>query len=401
MRRNLAVITITAVLFGLSFGVYDLVLPLWLKANHVNYVQMGWIFAASNLVMMVLPIVTGWLADHFGRKRFFTAALVACAAACAATPMTARVATQTLLRVLQRAATGVYQSLQEVLIFESHRARFIISIRLARGFEYTCHAVGAVLVWVLIRGHTQSGKLALPLYVACGLLAVSVVLVSGWLREPARDAVEGIKRIRLDPFGLPPVLILLAVFNFVFNLGLSLSHSQMQLLFFYDKFNLAEHQVAWVCMLHRVSLGIPMMLAAFWVTRPSRWLFAATVVLEGVCVSATVFPTSVVGAVAVWFVHDPIGAAIWVPINSWYMQRYARAERRASDVATVLAMSTLGTAIGPIIAGWLAEYGGPVPSFLSGAIDLPFFISGVMVVMSAALLCLLPKAQLERHADTV
>ena len=39
----------------------------------------------------------------------------------------------------------------------------------------------------------------------------------------------------------------------------------------------------------------------------------------------------VVGAVAVWFLHDPIGAAIWVPMNSWYMQHYARPDRRAAD----------------------------------------------------------------------
>jgi len=392
MRRNLIVITITAVLFGLTFGVYDLVLPLWLKTNGINYMQMGWIFAVSNGLMILLPIVTGRLADHFGRKRFFATALACCGAACAATPMTVNVAGQTILRVLQRAATGVYESLQGVLIFETNRAKFLLSIRLARGFEFTCNALGAFLVWALIRGQTGADKLASPMYVACGLLLVSFVLVVGWLREPESVPANNLANRRLNPFGLPPVLILLAVFNFVFSLGLSISHSQMMVLFFYDKFNLAEHQVAWVSMAHRVSLGLPMMLAAFWVTRPNKWLFAVTVALEGLLVSATVFPTGVVGAVAVWFLHDPIGAAIWFPMNAWYMQHYARPDRRAADVATVMAMNTLGMAIGPLIAGQLAEYAGPVPSPLSGAIDLPFFASGLIVVISAALICFLPRA---------
>ncbi len=391
MRRNVFVITTTAVIFGLSFGIYDLVLPLWLKENRISYAQMGWIYAASNLMMMLVPIGAGWLADLFGRKRFFSTSLALCAVACLATPVTASVAAQTLLRVLQRAASGIYEALQGVLVFETSSAAFLLNIRLARGFEFTCHALGALVVYALVWGKPGKEVLALPMFVACGLLVASFVLVVGWLREPRpEEAVQLVKK-RINILGLPPVLILMAVFNFTFQLGLSISHSQMQLLFFEDKFDLANHHVALVSILHRISLGLPMMLAAFWVTRPNKGLFIFTVVLEGLFVSATVFPTGVVGAVAVWFLHDPIGAAIWVPMNAWYMQEYARPERRASDVATVLAMSTFGMAIGPLIAGWLADYTGPVPSFLSGSIDLPFFVSGLVVALSAIVVCFLPK----------
>lgn len=393
MRRNLSVITVTAVVFGLSFGVYDLVLPLWLKANDISYGQMGWIFAVSNGMMMLVPIVTGWLADRFGRKRFFATSLAACAAACAVTPLTAHLGAQTLLRILQRAATGVYETLQGVLVFETSSSRFIYSIRMARGFEFTCNALGALLVWALIKGQTDVDKLAMPMFVTASLLMAAFVLILIMLREPAVVADELAKKAKINPFGLPPVLILLAVFNFAFMFGLSISHSQMMILFFYDKFQLAEHQVAWVSIAHRVSLGLPMIIAAIWVTRPNKWLFAATVLLEGVFVSLTVFPTTVVGAVAVWFLHDPFGAAIWAPMNAWYMQKYARPERRAADVATVLAMGTLGSGIGPIIAGKLADYGGHVPAALSGAIDLPFFFSGAIVAASAIFVCFLPKAR--------
>lgn len=398
MHRNLIIITVTSVVFGLSFGVYDLVLPLWLDANGISYMQMGWIFAVSNGMMILVPIVTGWLADRFGRKRFFATALACCGAACALTPMTAGVGLQTGLRVLQRAATGVYQSLQGVLVFETNRAKFMLAIRMARGFEFTCNALGALLVWVLVRGTTDPGKLAMPMYVTFALMMAAFVLVTAWLAEPKPEESESIKKGGFNPFGLPRVLVLLAVFNFIFMLGLSISHSQMMILFFYDKFDLAQDQVAWVSIAHRVSLGLPMMLAAFWVTKPKRWLFALTVALEGIFVSATVFPTGVVSAVAVWFLHDPIGAAIWAPMNSWYIQQYARPDRRAGDVATVLGMGTLGTVIGPVLAGWLAKEGRAYPSFLSGEIDLPFFVSGLIVVASAALVCFLPKPRQDRRA---
>ncbi|MBN1346967.1 MAG: MFS transporter [Phycisphaerae bacterium] len=393
MKRNLVIIVVTAVLFGLAFGIYELILPLWLKRNGISYKQMGWIYAVSNVMMMLVPIVAGWLADHFGRKRFFSASVAACAAACLATPMTASVVAQTGLRLLQRAATGVYQALQEVLIFETNAIQFIVSIRLARGFEYTCHAVAALLVFFLVIGKTSTESLALPMYLAVTMLVIAFVLVVRWLREPREQQTRRLDVKRINPFGLPKVLILLAGFNFLFNAGLSISHSQLQLLFFEDKFDLANSQVAIVAIVHRISLGLPMMLAAFWMTRPRKWLFALTVALEGVFVSATVLPTTVVGAVAVWFLHDPIGAAIWVPMNAWYMQQFARPDHRAADVATVLAMGTLGMAIGPILGGYLAEWPGHVPAPLSGAIDLPFFVSGVIVFFSAALVCFLPRAR--------
>jgi MFS family permease len=135
-----------------------------------------------------------------------------------------------------------------------------------------------------------------------------------------------------------------------------------------------------------------MILTGFWIVRPSKRLFVTTVVLEGIFISATVLPSGIVGAVLVWLLHDPIGAAIWGPMNAWYMHRYARPDCRAADVATIMAMSTLGMTIGPIIAGCLAEYGGPLPPFISNAIDLPFLVSGFIVAVSAILAGFLPKA---------
>ncbi len=146
MRSNLVVITVTAILFGLSFGIYDLVLPLWLKANGISYIQMGWIFAVSNGVMMIIPIVSGWMADHFGRKRFFVTGLGFCAATYLVTPLTIHTGLQTMLRTVQRAASGIYESLQGVLLFETNRVKFVSSIRFARGFDFNCRPLGALLV---------------------------------------------------------------------------------------------------------------------------------------------------------------------------------------------------------------------------------------------------------------
>ena len=79
-------------------------------------------------------------------------------------------------------------------------------------------------------------------------------------------------------------------------------------------------------------------------------------------------------------------------MNAWHIQHYVRPERRETDVATVMAMITPGMPLGPIIAGGLAEYEGPLPPVISGAIDLPFLASGLVVAISAVLGCFLPKS---------
>jgi len=395
MRGNVAVILIAAVLVGLSVGVYDVVLPHWLQANGISYAQMGWIFALSNLVMMPLPILTGRLADLFGRKRVFASGLACCTVACGTTPATATVFGQMLLRLVQQAGTSIYSSLQGVLVFESSRSTFLRLIARTQGGEAVFTALGSASVLILLHREATVTDLSRPFYLAGGLLALALILVLIKLREPQKAPAPELTRRRFNPLALPSVLILLTAYNFIFQVGLSMSHSQMALLFFYDKFHLVRRDTAWINVVHRISFGLPMVLSTFLIRRSNKWVFAGTVVLEGIFISATALPRSVTSAVALWFFHDALGASIWAPMNQWYMQHYARPEHRASNVATVIAISALGNTVGPIVAGWMAHSTLPVPYPLSGTIDLPFFFSGAVVILSVIPLLFLPQAKTE------
>jgi MFS family permease len=391
MRGNVVVIVGVAILFGLSLGIYDVVWPHWLHANGINYSQMGWIFALSNLAIIPIPILSGRVADLLGRKRVFAAGLGCCSAAYALSPVTSRLSGQMVIRLIQQASAAVYASLQGVLVFESSRSKFLWLIARAQGGEAIFTALGSATVLVLVSRQGTLGELSPPFYIAGGLLALAVLSVTVWLREPQRAQIPELNQRKFNPFDLPPTLLLLTAYNFVFLVGLSMSHSQMSLLFFYEKFELARRDTAWISIVHRLSLGVPMVLSTLWISRPSKWLFVGTVFLEGVFISATALPNNVRVAVALWFFHDALGASLWSPVNQWYMQHYARPEHRASNVATVLALSSLGSTVGPILAGRLARYGGPIPFPLSQAIELPFFASGVLVSLSAILVCLLPR----------
>ena len=47
------------------------------------------------------------------------------------------------------------------------------------------------------------------------------------------------------------------------------------------------------------------------------------------------------------------------------------------------ALGAMGGISGPLIAGLLLNYTGALPAIFSGAHDLPYFVSGVLVALSA------------------
>ena len=78
----------------------------------------------------------------------------------------------------------------------------------------------------------------------------------------------------------------------------------------------------------------------------------------------------------VWLAHDLIGAGVWVPIQSAFIQKYSREDRRGRDVSKVLALGSLGWIFGPLLAGGIFDrwYGGP------------FVLSGAIMILSAFVL---------------
>jgi len=85
-------------------------------------------------------------------------------------------------------------------------------------------------------------------------------------------------------------------------------------------------------------------------------------------------------AAIIWLAHDLFGAGVWIPIQSRLIQKYSRPSTRGRDVTKVFATASLGSVVGPLIAGWVFErwYGGP------------FVISGMVMILSALVLFALP-----------
>jgi MFS family permease len=79
MNSNLWLILSVSVFFGLATGIYEFVLPPFLKTLGISFGQMGVIFAIAGAAMVLVRIYMGGLSDLWGRKPLYGAALFACA----------------------------------------------------------------------------------------------------------------------------------------------------------------------------------------------------------------------------------------------------------------------------------------------------------------------------------
>ena len=101
MKPNLLLLLGTAVLFGIATGIYEFILPFFLKAQHMSFMSMGVIFAISGFFMVIARIYLGGLADTLGRKPLYTLALVVCGGATLFSPLLPTLLWQTVLKSLR------------------------------------------------------------------------------------------------------------------------------------------------------------------------------------------------------------------------------------------------------------------------------------------------------------
>jgi MFS family permease len=75
-----------------------------------------------------------------------------------------------------------------------------------------------------------------------------------------------------------------------------------------------------------------------------------------------------------WLLHDILGASLWLPIRNYIIQLYCREGNRGKDYNLVSTISSIGSILGPFLAG------------VSGSFDInmPFFLSGIIIIVSNA-----------------
>ena len=406
MSHNVKVLLIVSVLFGVASGLYEFVLPYYLDQQNLSFRNMGAIFAFSAAAMFFVRLGLGEAADAWSRKKLYLLALAGAAASFFITPLTASVWLLVCLKTLREGAFLTRETVHPILLYQENRNRFLDFIGKTKGMEFTFQATGTFLggtALVALGSFGSFGIGGVVLLTTALLLAVGVheqkrerikppdakpgqivtaVTRAKDLASPRQTqhlalgrSVTRSRGHRLATFftwDIDRNLKIILCANFIFSIGLGTSHCFIMPLFFSQKFGVSVTTVATVMLIHRLTLGVPMLFAGRIPPQHFKKVYIVTVILEGLSMSLGGIIPHFFWASAVWLLHDLIGAGIWMPIQSAIIQECCREEERGRDLSKTLAFASLGRAIGPLLAGYLAVR----------SISAPFVASGLIVLLS-------------------
>ncbi len=374
MNRNFGTLLAVSLLFGLGFGVYEFALPYFLDSRGISVPRMGLIYAVGALFVFVVRIYAGHLSDRLGRKTLYGGAVLISAVVSAATPAAVVVWFQTILKGARDAGAMVFDSMYQLALHDEGRAKYMDRVGKTRGLQYLAEALGTFGTGLLLARQVYTGSFGLS-----SLLLFAGFLIFLLLYRASNNSTQSAPHQSLRAifaFDLPRPLMVLALFGFVFTVGLSISHCFVMQLFWVRQFGASKPIIGTILMLHRLTIGLPLLFVGHVVRKHLKQVFIVFVILEGLAMLAAGLIPAFLPATVVWLTHDLFGAGVWIPIRSALIQKHAREETRGRDVSKVLALGSLGWIFGPLIAGAIFDhwYGGP------------FVLSGIIGVMSAFVL---------------
>lgn len=379
MTSNLRLVLVVSLLFGIATGVYEFVLPLYLKAQGISFQKIGFIFALAGVAVVLARIYMGGLADKWGRKLLYGWALAVCGGATISSavliPHLLGLVWQATLKTLRETASLTRDTIHPIVLYEEGRDGFLNRIGKFRGIEFLLQALGTVLAGVIIAMiGARAGGFQAALAVA-GLIVLGATL--WWtlcFHEHHRPSAQRIITLReLLNFDLHPNLRYILVAGMIFTFGVQLSHSFYMQLFYQEHFQLKEPVVAAIMVIHRLTIALPMLIVGNLRLKNLRAWYINGYIVQGVTVAVSALLPIWWLSAGVFLLHDLIGAGIWSPIQAALIQRYSRDETRGMEVGKVLAWGSIGSVLGPLVAGGLADID----------MRLPFLISGVLMVLAA------------------
>lgn len=372
MSRNIRILIGVSILFGIGSGLYEFVLPYFLQEQGLSYPNMGWLFAVSTGAMFLIRLASGRLVDWWGCKRPYVGAVIGHGIANVLTAMTGNLVLLTLLKTGREVAFLLRETVHPILLYVEDRGRFRDALGRTRGLEYLCLAAGTVLAGVSMARWGNGNSLILS---GAILLGTGVILQGGLQDRPASRGGPSSSPAwwRWD---LAPNLKVITLSTFLFNIGLTTSHSFIMPLFFSSKFGVSEQVVSVIMVIHRLTLALPLLVAGKLPFRDLKAAYIGTLAWEGIFISAGGLLPWFLPAAGVWLLHDLVGAGVWIPIQNEIIQRYCRDAVRGLDLSKTLALSSVGGAFGPLLAGYLADQ----------SIGAPFVVSGGLVFLGALVL---------------
>ena len=366
-RRNIFIFFVAVSLFGLTFGIYEISIPFYLQSRKISFPRMGDIFAVSFLFAFLMRQYAGYLSDIFGRRPFFSAALFLSGLGNFCTPFFNTVGSQTLLKSLREGAFGVKETMQSVILYEGAEKEFLNTYGKNRGTEWIFQAAGIFLAGIIAIRFSLSAA-----FFTSGIILflATALFWSFFQAAPVKEAVGRRNAREIFSFDLTGKLRYLTIIYFILNVNTGLSHGPTMPIYFRDRFGMSLAVIASLMVVHRLSLGLPMLFAGRLRSKNPKSFYLIALIFSGVSLILTPFISRAAIAIPVWITHDLLGAGVYVPIHNYLIQNYAGEDIRGLHVSKSFAYSSLGVVPGYFLSGYLYNFNIGAPFFVAGAVTL-------------------------------
>lgn len=378
-RRGLIALTVSTWFFGFSSGLYEILLPLYMDSLSISLMDIGYVFTVSALFIAFLNIILGAKSDVYGRKIFIASALLLGGFSHLVTPFFSSVIMIAIVKTMFDSAIAIRGAVFTPMVYEQDRQSFLSSYSRISGLEFISQAIGLISAGLLV----SMFDYRVAFTISSILQIMGFLMLTLFFKEKRMVKEKNVLKIsdgRNVEKKFSRELNILSVSGLVLLIGSSATHYFTMPLFFSKKFSLSPEVLSILMTIHRLSLGVPMLYSDKIIKSSKRFSYKSFLILfttmQGLFTALATIPKGFLTSAFIWLLHDPFGASVWFTLRNYLIQRYSGDKTRGRDYNIVAFISSIGSVIGPFIAGY----------FGSIDINFPFLIGGLIMILSNLLL---------------
>lgn len=345
--------------------------PTYLIEKNFTATEIGAVFSAAAIAIVVLRTAIGRASDKYGRKFMFSAALLINSLSVSMYPMISKISEFAIVKSLQDVSNGIKVSVEDSIIADTFNRRlrpaYLISLGKIWPLSRTLgSAIGIVL--------TAYFSLAFGFYVAAFSVFVAFLIFSLFFKERKKTRIRSAK---FNPIKYSKRFKFIAATAFVLSFVFSMTYAPAFFILAERYLHISASTIFFLLMVSSLLAGLSIHLVEKKIKNFGRkdilfitsiliaiftfgYAVASELVLLGACL--------IVVSVAFHFWH--------ISFRTLYMD-IAHVKSRGEQIGFVKTMHGLGDIAGPVLGGFLIDF---------YSIQAPFVLGGILYAAMALLI---------------
>lgn len=366
MRRSpMMTIFLIAFVGMMGYGIILPITPFYAQAFGASDFQIGLIIASYALMQFIFAPILGSMSDRYGRKLLLIISLIGTVVSLILFGMATSLAWLFIGRMIDGATGGniaIAQAYVSDITTEENRARGMGMIGAALGLGFIAGpALGAIL--------SSGGNYRLPIFVAAGIAAVSVLMTIFLLPEPEQHKITQFRTFNLgrilgalgdQRIGQPLLIALLVALAFT-------AFETTFALFAKNRLNYGSVQTGYA--LAYIGIVVALIQGGLIRRLAKRYgevvLIAAGTLLLGGGLLVLGFINNTWQFIAIGMVIAA-GEGIYSPSMSALISRRSPDQQRGEYLGLYQSMGSLARIIAPLTAAWLLDHVSDATPYLIG-----------------------------------